>query len=174
MGEKISSSSAFVSIKLITPAFVVIGTFFRRWQNPRFLLEFRVTILRRASNKVPLTSLVVPLVLEAHSDVVASESPQLLHQPVVVLLGPFAAQKFLDCFSPLEKLGPVSPLGILGVRERYHIRVPWVPRILRSFHFGARRFFGEGREWWPGSVGSHCNLMRSTHTKKKNTLRITN
>ena len=38
MGEKISSSSAFVSIKLITPAFVVIGTFFSRWQNPRFLL----------------------------------------------------------------------------------------------------------------------------------------
>lgn len=44
----------------------------------------------------PLPLLVMPLIFKASADPVPMEAPQLLHQAVVLLLGPLLAQERLD------------------------------------------------------------------------------
>src|SRR5687768_9360918 len=57
----------------------------------------------------PVTGAVVPLVLEAHGDMVPGERPELIDQPVVLLPRPFALQKLDDGAPPGEKLRAVAP-----------------------------------------------------------------
>ena len=73
------------------------------------------------------------------------EAPQLFLEPILLLAFPLAPEKFTDCLSALEELGPVAPLRVLGVGECDAIRVAAVPGIFGRLDFLASAFLGE---WW--------------------------
>src|ERR1700682_6696963 len=66
----------------------------------------------------PVSRVVAPLVGETHRDAVLAARPDFLDEPVVELAAPLAAQELLDGRAPVQKLGAVAPLRVLGVGER--------------------------------------------------------
>src|SRR5215467_4996399 len=91
------------------------------------IIELPVLVAIRAE---PVTRVVVPLVGKTNSDPVALMSPELLDQPVVELLGPFARQKLLDGLAPSEELCAVAPDAVRRVGHGHSLRVPCVPGVL--------------------------------------------
>src|SRR5579872_4781747 len=60
----------------------------------------------------PIAGIVVPLVLEAHSDVILVECPELFDQAIVEFLGPLAPQKRDDRLASLKELGAIAPAAV--------------------------------------------------------------
>lgn len=63
----------------------------------------------------PVAIGIVPLIGEADGDLVAGKGPDLLDQPVVVLLGPFAREKGNSGVPADQEFGAVPP--------------PWIGRV---------------------------------------------
>src|ERR1700719_4116313 len=73
-----------------------------------------------------MPAIIAPFVGEAYRNPVAAERPQLLDQPVVQFLGPFALKKRND-FGPANwKFRTVSPATIFCVHQGYALRVSGV------------------------------------------------
>src|SRR4029077_3390579 len=68
-----------------------------------------------AVGAMPLPGRVVPLILKAHRDAVAVERPEILDQPIIQFLGPFAGEKGDDRRAALKKFRAVTPAAILGI-----------------------------------------------------------
>src|SRR5579862_2868160 len=82
----------------------------------------------------PVTRVIVPFVGEAHGNTGRAVRPDFLDQPVVELAAPLAPQEFLNRRAAVEELGTVAPLRVLGIGERYALRVARVPRVLGHAH----------------------------------------
>src|SRR5215212_4107101 len=106
----------------------------------------------------PLPVLVVRLVLEAHRDAVAREAPQLLHEPVVKLPVPLAAQEVPYRLTSLEELVAVPPLGVLGVGESNLLRGAGVPSVLGHLDLLPRGLLRERRQRWPSLLSLVARL----------------
>src|SRR3954454_23694540 len=78
----------------------------------------------------PVAAVVMPLVGEAHCDAVVVKRPDLLDQPVVELLGPFAGQERLDLIAALDEFGAVAPAAVDRIGLRDPGRVAAVPGVL--------------------------------------------
>ena len=63
----------------------------------------------------PVSGIVMPLISKANGDAVVGEGPELLDQPVVELLRPFARQERDDLLAAAGELRPVSPVAVRGV-----------------------------------------------------------
>src|ERR687887_1457401 len=98
-----------------------------------------------AVGAMPLPGIVVPLILEAHRDAVLVERPEILDQAVVVLLRPFAGEKFDDRRAAFKEFGAVTPAAVLGIGERYPHRVARIPGVFRHARLLRGGFAGEGR-----------------------------
>ncbi|MNF63320.1 hypothetical protein D3C84_450190 [compost metagenome] len=85
----------------------------------------------------------MPLIGVAHRQPVFGEGPELLDQPVVMLLGPLAGEEGLGFGAVVSKLGAVAPLGIQGVRQGHFLRVAAVPAIFGQANFQDGGFTGE-------------------------------
>src|SRR5688572_25658218 len=68
------------------------------------LVELPVLVAVRAE---PVVRVVVPFVGETHGDAITAEGPQLLDEPVVQLLRPFAREERSYCRPALQKLGAI-------------------------------------------------------------------
>src|SRR5258705_3957393 len=99
-----------------------------------------------AVGAMPLPGLVVPFILETHSDAVLVERPEILDQAVVVLPSPFAREKLNDRLAPLEEFGAVTPAAILGIGQRYPYRIARIPGVFRHARLLGSGFAGEGRQ----------------------------
>src|SRR4029079_795981 len=99
-----------------------------------------------AVGAMPLPGIVVPFVLEAHGDAVLIEPPEILDQAIVVLLLPFAGEKFDDGITSLEELGTVTPAAVLGIGKRDLDRIARIPGVFRHARFLRSGFTGEGRQ----------------------------
>ena len=82
----------------------------------------------------------MPLIGEANSDTVIVKRPQLFDEPIVELFSPLSRQKFHDRFSSNRKLCAVPPLTVLGVDQRYTMRVAAVPTVYALDAFDGRTF----------------------------------
>jgi hypothetical protein len=60
----------------------------------------------------PLAAVVVPFVGEAHRHAVLAKPPQLLDEPVVELLIPFAGQELADGFPTVDELDAIAPFAV--------------------------------------------------------------
>src|SRR3569832_71485 len=103
--------------------------------------ELPVLVAVRAK---PVAGIVVPFIGEAHRDPALRERPELLDQPVVDLLGPFAREDRHDLFAAADKLGAVTPRAVRCIGQRHALRIAAVPAV-----FGAAHLLDGGlaREW---------------------------
>src|SRR5215216_148061 len=99
-----------------------------------------------AVGAMPLPGIVVPFILEAHGDAVLVERPEILDQAIVVLLRPFAGEKFDDRLAPLEEFGAVTPAAVLGIGQRHPHWIARIPGIFRHERLLGGGFAGEGRQ----------------------------
>ena len=66
----------------------------------------------------PVTTVVVPLVGEAHGDPVLAKGPDFLDQAIVELTVPLVRQKCLDGLTALKELGAIAPSAVRRVCKR--------------------------------------------------------
>src|ERR1700712_4860473 len=93
----------------------------------------------------PLAALVMPLVLEAHRDVIAAEGPEILAQDVLVLALPLAQEEGMDLGAAAQELIAIAPLRVGRVGEHDATCIARVPRILRGLHLLPCGLLAEGR-----------------------------
>src|SRR5689334_12976441 len=89
--------------------------------------ELPILIAVRAK---PGAGVVMPFVGEADGDPVVGPGPKLLDQAVVEFPRPFTGQERDDGRAALQELGPVPPVAVDRVPERYALRIARVPAIL--------------------------------------------
>src|SRR5262249_414414 len=102
--------------------------------------------------------IVVPLVGEAHRDAVLGERPELLDQPVVELLRPFAGEEADDLLPPTSELGAIAPIAVRRIGQRHALRIAGIPGILGGAHLLDRGFAREWRKWW-ATLGHDFSLL---------------
>src|SRR6266545_1041109 len=95
------------------------------------LVEFPVLV---AVGPEPVARVIVMLVSEADGDPVALECPELLDEPVVELLRPFAREKRHDLVTPVDELRPVPPVAVRCVGQSHLLGVTGVPGVFRQPH----------------------------------------
>jgi hypothetical protein len=100
------------------------------------LREFPILV---AISAKPLPAVVVVFIGEANRDAVVGKGPQFFDQPVIKLARPLAGEKGLYSYAAGEKLRPISPLAIRGVRKRDLRGISRIPAILgeRAFSIAA-------------------------------------
>jgi hypothetical protein len=78
------------------------------------LIEFPILI---AMGSEPLSLLVVVFVTESYGDAIFGMCPDLLDKAIIAFYTPFIAKKSGNFVSSVQKLRPIAPHSILGVRH---------------------------------------------------------
>src|SRR5271155_4367491 len=90
----------------------------------------------------PLAAVVMPFVGEAHRHAILSKPPQLLDEPVVQLLVPFAGEERADGLAAIDELDAIAPFAVGRIGQRHARGIAAVPGILGETYFlscGLRR-----------------------------------
>src|ERR1700752_5362088 len=96
---------------------------------------------------MPLAAGIVPLILKAHGNAVVVKSPEILDQPIVELLCPFAGEKGLDRLASPEKFRAVAPAAVLGIGERNAFGIARIPGVFRHARLLRGGLSCEWRKW---------------------------
>src|ERR1700751_2040393 len=75
----------------------------------------------------PVAGIVVPFIGKAYRNPVLGEGPELLDQPVVELLGPFAREEGNDLLPPVDELGTIAPIAVRRIGQRHPLRITGIP-----------------------------------------------
>src|SRR5271156_4942378 len=94
----------------------------------------------------PLAAVVMPFVGEAHRHAVVAKPPQLLDEPVVEFLVPFAGQERANGLPALDELDAIAPFAAYRISQRHPRRIAAIPGILGQTDFLHRRFRRERRQ----------------------------
>src|SRR5512135_15629 len=97
----------------------------------------------------PVARVVMPLVSKAHRYARFAKGPELLDEPVVELLRPFAPEERDDRVTARKEFDAVAPHAVHGVGERYPLGITGVPGVFGHAHFLSRGFEAERRERRP-------------------------
>src|ERR1700731_3375297 len=92
------------------------------------LVEFPLLI---AVGAEPLSGVVMPFVLETHSDEIAVERPEILDQPVLVFLLPLAREEGDDRGAAFEEFRAIPPPAVFGVGQCHPLGIARIPGVLR-------------------------------------------
>src|SRR5665213_1933087 len=95
---------------------------------------------------MPLSGSVMPLVLEAHRDAVAVESPEILDQPIVEFPHPFTGEERDDCCAAFKEFGAIAPDAVLGIGRCDAFGVTRIPGVFGHAGFLGGGFPGERRQ----------------------------
>src|SRR4029077_8011898 len=63
----------------------------------------------------PVAAVVMPFIGKTHRDLVLSEDPKLLDEPIVQLALPLAGEEGNDRLAALQEFGAIAPVAIDGV-----------------------------------------------------------
>src|SRR6516225_2588849 len=94
---------------------------------------------------VPASSVVVPLVLEAHADPVVGKGPEGLDEPVVEFTSPLVGQEGANLGAADKEFTPVAPDRVFRVGQGHTIWIAGVPGVLGESHFLRGRLERERR-----------------------------
>src|SRR6266581_2774276 len=97
---------------------------------------------------IPVATVVVPLVGEAHGDAVLPEGPEFLDQTVIELAVPLACQERFDGLAALQEFGAIAPAAVGRVRKRDASRIARVPCVFGHTCLLRCGLLGEGWKRW--------------------------
>ena len=95
----------------------------------------------------PVSLGIMPLIYKPNRHSIFTKPPQLFDQPIFVLLLPLAGQKFDDCRTSGQEIGPIPPLASRRLGKGYFFGVATVPGILRHSNLPNCVFHIEWRQW---------------------------
>ena len=93
-----------------------------------------------------MTGVIVPFILETHSNAVVGVRPHFFDQPIIEFLGPFTLQKLENLVAALDEFAAVSPAAVFCIGHGNGLWITAIPGIFSHPSFLDRGFKSEWRK----------------------------